>query len=130
MRDPGAGYSLGRSMRGRGKLQRRRTAAVLIVGGFAVMLMAAGLAAAALNTQSTSFAVAAGETRQRLATCGPGRTAVSGGFFAPLREQGPAMVALDSTREGSGAWRLRARNLGGTERLRPTCIAIRTTPGS
>jgi hypothetical protein len=82
----------------------------LIAAGLAALLAAAGLAAAALIVQSQAFDVGGGETRQRVATCG--RTAVSGGFYAPLTEQGPAMVALDSTREGSRGWRLRARNLG------------------
>jgi hypothetical protein len=99
-------------MRNRGTFRRPATRAVATLAGLAALLAAGGLAAAVLSAHSKSFAVAGGETRQGLATCGPGRTAVSGGFFAPLTEFGPAMVALDSTREGSGAWRLRARNLG------------------
>ena len=85
----------------------------MIAAGLATLLGAAGLAAAALSWQSKSFSVAGGETRQGVASCPIGRTAVSGGFYAPLTEFGPAMVALDSTREGTRQWRLRARNLGG-----------------
>ncbi len=90
---------------------RRRATAVLVAASGAALLATAGLAAAALNVQSNSFDVAGSETRQRVATCG--QTAVSGGFYAPLTEQGPAMAALDSTREGSRGWRLRVRNPGG-----------------
>ncbi|MEK6328078.1 MAG: hypothetical protein AABM66_11235 [Actinomycetota bacterium] len=100
-------------MRNREKLRRLRATAVLTAAGLAVLLAAAGLAAAALTAVSRSFDVARGETRGGLATCAPGRTAVSGGFYAPLTEQGPAMVALDSTRYSARQWRLRARNLGG-----------------
>jgi hypothetical protein len=95
-----------------GKRLRRLRATAVLIAGLAALLVAAGLAAA-LTKESKSFAVAGGETRGGLATCAPGRTAVSGGFYAPLTEFGPAMVALDSTREGTRQWRLRARNLGG-----------------
>ncbi|HXE99978.1 MAG TPA: hypothetical protein VN458_06500 [Solirubrobacterales bacterium] len=97
--------------------------------GLVALLAAAGLAAAALGVQSKSFAVPGGQTRQGLAACGPGRTAVSGGFFAPLTEFGPAMVALDSTREGSRAWRLRARNLGGDGTATAYVYCARNDPG-
>jgi hypothetical protein len=107
------GARLGGSIRNREKFRRLRATAILIAAGLAVLLVAAGLAAGALNTESKNFGVAGGGTREGVATCGPGQTAVSGGFRAPLTEQGPAMVALDSTHEGSAAWRLRARNLGG-----------------
>jgi hypothetical protein len=114
-------------MRNREKFRRRRATTVL-AAGLAALLAAAGLAAAALNQVSRSFDVA-GETGQRLATCAPGQTAVSGGFFAPLTEQGPVMVALDSTREGSGAWRLRARNLGGDGTATAYVYCAQNDPG-
>ena len=115
-------------MRNREKLRRLPLTAVSMAAGLTALLVVAGLAAA-LGVQSKSFAVARGETRQGLATCGPGRTAVSGGFFAPLTEQGPAMVALDSIREGSGAWRLRARNLGGDGTATAYVYCAQNNPG-
>ena len=116
-------------MRDREKLRRRRASAVLLVAGLAALLAAAGLAAAALTKESKSFAVAGGETRGGLATCAPGRTAVSGGFYAPLTEFGPAMVALDSTREGTRQWRLRARNLGGNGTATVYVYCAQNDPG-
>jgi hypothetical protein len=115
-------------MRKRGKFRRLRATAVLITG-LAALLAAAGLAAAALTKESKSFAVAGGETRGGLATCAPGRTAVSGGFYAPLTEFGPVMVALDSTREGTRQWRLRARNLGGDGTATAYVYCAQNDPG-
>jgi hypothetical protein len=114
-------------MRNKEKSRRLRATAVL-VAGLAALLATAGLAAA-LSVQSKSFAVAGGETRGGLATCAPGRTAVSGGFYAPLTEHGPAMVALDSTREGTRQWRLRARNLGGDGTATAYVYCAQNDPG-
>jgi hypothetical protein len=116
-------------MQNRERFRRRRTTAVLVAAGLAALMAASGLAIAALNAQSRSFAVPAGETRQGVATCPPGQTAVSGGFHAPLTEQGPAMVALDSTREGTRQWRLRARNAGGNGTATAHVYCAQNDPG-
>jgi len=115
-------------MRNREKLRRLPVTAVSMAAGLTALLVVAGLAVA-LSVQSKSFAVAGGETRQGVATCAPGRTAVSGGFYAPLTEFGPAMVALDSTREGTRQWRLRARNLGGDGTATAYVYCAQNDPG-
>jgi hypothetical protein len=100
-----------------------------MVAGLTALLAVAGLATAALSWQSKSFSVAGGETRQGVASCAVGRTAVSGGFYAPLTEFGPAMEALDSTREGARQWRLRARNPGGDGMATSYVYCSQSDPG-
>jgi hypothetical protein len=82
----------------------------LLIG--ALVTVAAGVALGAITTESKSFDVAAGETRERTATCERGR-AVSGGFRAPIPGgNAPFMLPLDSTRQGGRGWRLRTQNSG------------------
>jgi hypothetical protein len=97
-------------MRFRTRLGRAAAPPALIVAG--TCLVVTTLAMGALSDGASKFAVPSGEVRERTATCERGQ-AVSGGFRAPIPGgNGPAVQALDSTREGSDGWRLRARNTG------------------
>ena len=70
------------------------------------------MATGAFSDGSSKFAVPTDDVRERTATCERGK-AVAGGFRAPIPGgSGPVMQPLDSTREGSDGWRLRARNTG------------------
>jgi hypothetical protein len=87
---------------------RRWTRWTAVVVGASTFLAMAGIAAARLTSESANVTIAPQQNGTAAAECGPGSTAVAGGFAAPGldpgAETGPAILTYASTRSGDGKW--------------------------
>lgn len=93
---------------------RRWTRWIAVAVGASTFLAVAGIAAARLTTESGSVTIAPQENGTATAKCGPGSTAVAGGFAAPgldpTAETGPAILTYASTRPADGKWQASGHN--------------------
>ena len=77
----------------------------------AVLVLACGLASAAIKEKSKSFTVPGGTTAEETVKCKRGQEAVAGGFLSASND----VIPRDFVREGKRRWRLRSNNLNASD---------------
>jgi hypothetical protein len=108
---------------------RRWTRWMALAVGASTFFALAGIAAARLSSESSSTTIAPQSNGTATAKCGPGSTAVAGGFAAPGLDPtagtGPAILTYASTRPTDGKWRASGHNFNN-----PSPAPARGIPGA